>query len=72
MRPNSQPDLRSRVDPEDLFKSRKGLPRGTADNVMERLFPKKRSEVDTSEERRHEVWDILVLAGVIVSVGVET
>lgn len=46
-----------------LFSKEDGLPRGTTDRVMERLFPTQRSAVDLSDERRLAVRNILEFVG---------
>jgi hypothetical protein len=46
-----------------LFGNRTAIPRGTADVVMERLFPEKRSEVPIDDERKNSVYVILLEVG---------
>lgn len=49
--------------------SSRRLPKGTADVTMERLFPEKRSTVPIDDERREEVFSILVMCGALTEQG---
>lgn len=48
-----------------IFGRKKSVPKGTADAVMERLFPKQRSSVPVDSERRAAVFAILVDTGAL-------
>lgn len=64
---NRQPDpTQDDLAALGLFKRKTGLPKGTTDVVMDRLFPSRKSKVDVSEERRTMVFEILVSVGVII------
>lgn len=55
-----------RLAQTDLFSgSKRQIPKGTTDVVMERLFPEKRSTVPIDEERRAIVYEILLMCGAL-------
>lgn len=54
----------------DMFQgSRRKIPKGTTDVVMERLFPTKRSSIPIDDERRQSVFEILVMCGALSETG---
>lgn len=67
MSPSSPPFTPSPGDKRGFPGPARGLPKGTTDVVMERLFPSRIADVDYSQHRRQVIYDYLALYGCLPS-----